>query len=135
VHVVRRTPFESFVQRELRDENLFTYWHSGSRNWLVGWWVRKDAPRYLLEFQVLNNDPTGQMPDLTLERLKDLKDKWYNSPTIKQIKACMRGQEADYDNEHEAYHRDRMAEGKALARRRRLDQRYPFWDWMAHRSA
>lgn len=134
VHVVRRTPFEEFVRRELNDKNLFTYWHAQSRNWLVGWWVRKDAPRFILELQVLNHDPTGQAPALTLERVKDLKDKWYCSPTIKKIKGTMRGQEQDYDNEHEAYHREYLAEGRALSRRRRLHNRSPYWDWMAHRS-
>lgn len=67
LHLLRRTPFSSFLEREFKPFELFTYFHNQTKNWVISLWLRN---RYgLMEDQIV----LGPEPDLNADHIKFLK--------------------------------------------------------------
>ena len=45
------------LRRLLKRDDVMLFWHSLSRNWVVGVWERRRGQRGVSEVQVLNNSP------------------------------------------------------------------------------
>jgi len=78
VHLVRETPVASRARRLLHNPKACTYWHRGSRNWLVGIRMDKGGERGLHEFHCLNEDPDMTAgPQLAEDDVHDMAAKYY----------------------------------------------------------
>jgi len=71
-HVVRDTEFGRFLQRHLRDPDLFTAYNMKEGRWFLAYWVRKDtAVAYDVEDLGANMELAHKGLVVQLERARD----------------------------------------------------------------
>lgn len=132
VHQVRPLPIQEYLRRECGTEDLFTYWHAKSHNWLVGVWANASKGRFM-EMKVLGRapDPTGREPRIDAQKVREFIRMWKAPEDPLFFLRNARTQEATFDQRRADEDRELLLEKASLARRHRLDLRYPTFAWVS----
>ena len=96
----RREPrLAGFLRRLLRNPDIVLFWHSLTRNWVVGVRERRGRQEGVSEIQVLNNSPGMGPPELSPAHRAELLRKAFEWEDPKEIAREIESRQAADDEE------------------------------------
>ena len=118
VHIVADTHMARFLCRTLKNDDVVTYWHIGTRNWLVAIKMDKWGESGLYEFHTLNKDPDGTAgPCMSDDDMESMTRKMFHPDDMGEVMKKAISEENARLLKEQAIDEESMAMRQAWARR------------------